>query len=173
MASSDCGRILKSTGSETASAPFGMTVDELPLKVKFCRVFGWIADTPDEPLNGRAIVTAVMGRGETPKALEIRRRIVEAPIDICKVWRIVVSTKVTLVPFCSCQRDSSSSSHCTHEWWKGKVGILGQLRHGRPGINPMTISEVEPRAIGACCENRGKNQGTDGQHGARKQHRDV
>ena len=56
-----------------------------------------MAETPEEPLKGRAMVTAVMGRGDTPKAFEMRRRIVEAPIDICRVWRIVVSGKVRFV----------------------------------------------------------------------------
>jgi hypothetical protein len=59
-----------------------------------------IAELLADLLKGRATVTAVMGRLEAPKALEIRRRICEPPIDMCKVCRIVVFGKVRFVRFC-------------------------------------------------------------------------
>ena len=36
----DCGSMGKSRGSETASPAFGMVMDEFPLNVTVCSVFG-------------------------------------------------------------------------------------------------------------------------------------
>jgi hypothetical protein len=81
----DCGLMAKLMGSETASAPLGIVKDVFPLNVTVCSVLGWIALTPAAPWSGRATVTAVMGRSFSPKALEMRIRIVLAPMD---VWTV-------------------------------------------------------------------------------------
>lgn len=87
----DCGSTGKSNGSETARAPSGMIMEvSPPLNVTVCRVDGWIALTPAEPLYGRAIDTPVTGRSVRPNALEMRIRICEAPVDVCSVWRMVL-----------------------------------------------------------------------------------
>ena len=69
--------------SEMARAPLGMVKEGEPSE----KVTGWRVEgrMPLEPapevvpfVEGRATVTAVMGRSESPKALENWRRIVEA-----------------------------------------------------------------------------------------------
>lgn len=40
------GLIVKLIGSDTASAPFGTMMDESPLKVNFCSVWGMMAGDP-------------------------------------------------------------------------------------------------------------------------------
>jgi hypothetical protein len=81
----DCGSMGKLRGSETASPAFGMLMDVFPLNVTVWRVCGWIALTPAAPLAGSATVTAVMGKGVTPNALEKRSLICGPPTDMCKV----------------------------------------------------------------------------------------
>ena len=96
----DCGSTVKFNGSETASAPSGMTMDASPpLNVTVCKVEGWMAPTPADPLNGRATVTAVMDKSVRPKAFEIRSRICDAPVERCTVWRTVLFLKMTSVSF--------------------------------------------------------------------------
>lgn len=77
-----------------------MTIDSSPpLNVTVCRVDGWIALAPAEPLYGRAIVMLVMGKSVRPNALEIRIRICEAPIDVCIVCRIVLLLNILVDVF--------------------------------------------------------------------------
>lgn len=64
----------KSIGSETTSAPFGIVKDGEPLNVNVFRVLVSIAGMPGTPPNGRAMVTAVMGRSVMPNAFDMRRR---------------------------------------------------------------------------------------------------
>ena len=91
---------LKVMGSETASAPCAATMLADPsLKVTCLTVVGIIALCPAVPLNGRAIVTALIERSLTPKALEKRKRRFEAGRDNCTVWRRVVFGKTALNPF--------------------------------------------------------------------------
>lgn len=100
MAKLDCGSTVKFSGSETASAPFGIIIDSSPpLKVTVCRDKGWMAPTPADPSKGSAIVTAVMGKSVGPKALEMRRRICEAPVDTCTFCRMVLFWKMASVSF--------------------------------------------------------------------------
>jgi hypothetical protein len=68
----------KSIGSEKTTAPLGTMKDGEPEKVTVCRVEGRMAGVPRVLLKGRATVTEVMGRSETPKALENWSRILEA-----------------------------------------------------------------------------------------------
>jgi hypothetical protein len=68
--------------------------------VTVCSVLVWIAETPAEPLTGRATVTAMIGRSVVPKALEIRILILSPPMDVCIVWRIVEFTKTEPLLFC-------------------------------------------------------------------------
>lgn len=75
IVNSDAGWRTKLIGSETASAPSGMLMEGLPLKVSVWKVSGCIALTPAEPLAGRATVTAVIGRSTGLKTLEMRTRI--------------------------------------------------------------------------------------------------
>jgi hypothetical protein len=74
--------IEKLMGSETANAPLGIVKDVFPLNVTVWRVLGWIALTPAAPWSGRATVTDVMGRLFSPKAFDMRIRIVLAPMDV-------------------------------------------------------------------------------------------
>lgn len=62
---------------------------------------GSMADRPVEPLRlaGSAMVAAVIGRSEPPKALERRSRIVPAPRATLTVWRIVAFWKTTPLAF--------------------------------------------------------------------------
>jgi len=77
---------LKLMGSETARAPLGTTMLAAPsLKVTFLTVDGIIALCPAAPLNGSAMVTALILRSLTPKALEKRKRRFEAGRDNCTV----------------------------------------------------------------------------------------
>ena len=98
--SMDWDLMLKFRGSDTARAPLGMEIVSFPENVTFWRVEGWIWWMPAVSFAGRAIVTAVMGRFVTPKALEILRRIWEAPTDMWRVWRMVLLTKTAPVWFC-------------------------------------------------------------------------
>ncbi len=97
--SMDSGFTVKSIGSETARAPFGMVKSGLPEKVTVLSVLVSIEDTPTEPLVGRATVTAVMGRSVVPKTLEMRIRMGEPPMDMCSVWRMVEFTNTAPVWF--------------------------------------------------------------------------
>ena len=54
-----------------------MLIESLPENVTFCNVLAWIWWMPDVLFAGRATVTAVMGRFEPPKTLEILMRICE------------------------------------------------------------------------------------------------
>lgn len=100
MARFDCGSTVKLSGSETASAPLGIVIDSSPpLKVTVCKVEGWMALTPAEPLKGRPIVSAVMGKSVRPNEFEIRRRICAAPVVTCTVCRMVLFLKMTSVSF--------------------------------------------------------------------------
>lgn len=77
-----------------------MTIDSSPpLNVTVCKVDGWIALVPAEPLYGRAIVILVMGKSVRPNALEMRIRICDAPTDVCSVCRIVLLLNITVDVF--------------------------------------------------------------------------
>jgi hypothetical protein len=89
----DCGATGRLIGSETTKAPFGIVKLASPLNVTVWSVLVWIAETPAEPLTGRATVTAVIGRSVVPKAFEIRILILSPPIEVCIVCRIVEFTK--------------------------------------------------------------------------------
>lgn len=106
-ASSLCAFTGKSMGSDTTSAPLGTENDGAPLKVMLRSVAGWIADVPEEPLKGRATVTAVMGRFVVPKALEKTRRIWEAGTETWTVWRIVELGNTRPVWFCESEGNES------------------------------------------------------------------
>lgn len=75
----------KLSGSETARPPYGIEIESEPEKVAFWRVEGWIWWMPAVLFRGRAMDTAVIGRFVTPNALDILRRIWEAPTDM---WRV-------------------------------------------------------------------------------------
>jgi hypothetical protein len=62
---------------------------------------GTTADVPVPlaPLTGVAMVMAVMGSSDSPKALEMVRRMVGAERPTRSVCRIVESTKMASVPF--------------------------------------------------------------------------
>jgi len=68
----------KRRGSETTRAPLGTAKEGEPEKVRCCRVLAWMAGEPAVPLAGSAMVAAVMGRSEPPKALLNCSRIVSA-----------------------------------------------------------------------------------------------
>jgi hypothetical protein len=68
----------KRSGSETTRAPLGTANEGDPEKVRCWRVPGRMAGEPAVPLAGRAMVAAVMGRSEPPKALLNWNRIVDA-----------------------------------------------------------------------------------------------
>lgn len=77
IVSSVCAFTLISIGSDTTNAAFGISNDDAPLNVTFCSVLVSIALLPVAPLDGRAMVTAVMGSVVGPNAFEMRRRIRE------------------------------------------------------------------------------------------------
>ena len=82
-----------------------------------------MALTPAEPLNGRATVTAVIGRSETPNALEIRIRIWSASVDMCSVWRMVEFLNTASEPFY--RSWSAGSKH--QRWMRRTKGGGGKL----------------------------------------------
>lgn len=101
----DCDLTVKSIGSETASAPFGMTVKAFPLNVSVLSVLVWISLVPAAPFAGKATATEVMGRSVVPNAFEIRMRMRLAPTVIYTVWRRVELGKTPL--FLVCERPYS------------------------------------------------------------------
>lgn len=87
-------------GSETALAPLGMVkFARPPEKVSGARDPGEMADVPAEPFSGTAMVAAVMGRSDPPKALEMTSRIVGAGCVTKMVCLMVAFSKTTPVPF--------------------------------------------------------------------------
>lgn len=85
-------------GSEIALAPLGMVkLDRPPEKVRGARELGDMAEVPAEPLSGTAMVAAVMGRSDTPKALEMTSWIVGADWVMKTVCRMVAFWKTTPV----------------------------------------------------------------------------
>src|SRR3954462_13844329 len=88
------------TGAEKATGPVGTARGDEPAeKVTGREEPGTMADTPEVLLAARATVTAVMGRSEPPKLLEICSRMVGAARPTLTVWRRVASTRTEPVWF--------------------------------------------------------------------------
>jgi hypothetical protein len=102
----------KAMGSETARAPLGMLIEDLPEKVTVWRVEGWIWCIPARWLMGSATVTAVIGNTLPPNAFENLSRIWLACAVMKSVWRIVEFTKTAPVWFCS--RINTHPQHLFH-----------------------------------------------------------
>ena len=94
------GSTVKSIGSDTMRAPFGILNDVEPLNVTFRSVSGWILLTPEELFPGSATVTAEMGRVVVPKTLVKRKRKKDPPSERCRVCRIVAFSNIAADSFC-------------------------------------------------------------------------
>lgn len=70
---------------DATRAPFWIVKNILSSNVTRLSVCGGMTLAPAAPHSGSALVIAVMGRSLRPNALEIRKRISQAPMDLCSL----------------------------------------------------------------------------------------